>query len=316
MHRYGPVPRSLVAIGAACALVLTVGPTRGVATPAAPAAHNGRIAYSVGPILPEPDLSGASQVFTVNPDGSDVRQLTHVAAPDQAGDPNYSPDGTRIAYVSNAGGTFQIWTMRADGTGQRQLITDPGHDAFVPRWAPDGKHLVYTRCTSPFGFAECTIAIVGRDGHGVHDITGGHWVDFDARYSPDGRTIAFSSNREGLLAAIWRMAPDGGGLRRLTGPDLEAFWPDYAPDGAHVLFTSNFERPISQIYTMTPNGKRVTQLTSFTDQSGDFASYSPDGRQVVLDFNGALAVMNADGSGIHTIVSPDNLVLADWGPRS
>ncbi len=301
-------------MGVACAVMLATGSARSVA--ASPvAAENGRITYSIGAILPDPDLSGDSQVYTVNSDGGDVTQLTHLTAPAQAGDPNYSPDGSQIAYVSNATGAFQIRTMRADGSGQRQLVADPGHDAFVPRWAPDAKHLVYTRCTSPFGFTECTIAVVGRDGTGVHDITGGHWIDFDARYRPDGRAIVFSSNRDGLVSAIWRIAPDGSGLRRLTEPNLEAFWPDYAPDGRRILFTTNFDRPISQIDTMKPNGRDVTQLTNFSGgASGDFASYSPDGSRVVLHVNG-LAVMNADASGIHTIVPIDNLVLADWGTR-
>src|SRR6478752_5569292 len=73
---------------------------------------NGRIAYSVGAVLPDPDPNAHSQVFTIRPDGSGRRQLTHVAAPAQAGDPSYSPDAGRIAYVSSAGGPFQVWLMR------------------------------------------------------------------------------------------------------------------------------------------------------------------------------------------------------------
>ena len=111
------------------------------------------------------------------------------------------------------------------------------------------------------------------------------------------------------------MAPDGTGLRRLTDANLEAFWPDYAPDGRHILFTSNFERPISHIYRMRADGRSVTRLTHSTDTSADLASYSPDGQRVVLDYSGSLAVMNADGSDIATIATPNDLVLADWGPR-
>jgi Tol biopolymer transport system component len=280
---------------------------------------NGRIAYSVGAVLPDPDPSAHSQVFTIRPDGSGRRQLTHVAAPAQAGDPNYSPDAARIAYVSSVGGTFQVWLMRADGSNQHRLVRDPGHDAFVPSWAPDGKHLIFTRCTRPFGFVECTIARVRSDGTHLRDITGGHWVDFSARYAPDGRSIAFSSNRRGLISAIWRMRSDGSRMRRLTAPRPEAFWPAYSPDGNTILFGNNFDRPHTDLFTTRRDGSHVRQLTHFGPKTqGGFASYSPDGRRIVSDYapNGGtegLAIMNSDGTGLHRIVRTGNLTIADWG---
>src|SRR3954469_13790663 len=79
---------------------------------------DGRIFYSVGPVLPDPDPSAGSQVWSVNPDGTDVRQLTHVAAPVQAGDPAVAPNGRQVLYVSNASGGYQVWLMRDDGTRQ------------------------------------------------------------------------------------------------------------------------------------------------------------------------------------------------------
>jgi TolB protein len=127
----------------------------------------------------------------------------------------------------------------------------------------------------------------------------------------------FSSNRSGYLARIWRCALDGSQLRALTDPDLEAFWPDYSPDGQRILFTSNFERPLSQLYTMAPNGAAVRQLTHFTqDNQGGAASYSPDGTRIVLSATGGLAVMNANGTGLTTIVPINDLVIADWGVRT
>jgi Tol biopolymer transport system component len=276
----------------------------------------------VGAVLPDPDLKAGSQVFTINPDGSARLQLTHVKAPAEAGDPNYSPSGRRIAYVSNAGGPFQVWVMRADGSNQHQLVRDPGHDAFLPRWSPDGRHLVFTRCTQPFGFIECTIATVGARGKHLRDLTGGHWAEFDARYSPDGRTIAFSSNREGFLSVIWQLA-SGHRPRPLTDPDLEALWPDYTPDGQTILFTNNFDRPLSHLFTMNADGGSVHQLTHGA-LSTQFGSYSPDGTRIVLDRGipggevpgDVLATVNADGTGLRTVVKTGSLTLADWGPQS
>jgi len=65
-------------------------------------------------------------VFTINPDGSGRRQLTRVAADQTAGSPAWSPDGSRIAYVSNVRGHLELWVMAADGSGQHPLTGDPG----------------------------------------------------------------------------------------------------------------------------------------------------------------------------------------------
>jgi len=306
--------RTVTCIAALASAALFTPTSASAATADGP--HNGRIAYSVGAILPGPDLSANSQVYTVNPDGSHIQQLTHLHAPDQAGDPSYSPDGRRLLYVSNVGGTFQVWIMRADGTRQHQLVTDPGHDAFLPRWAPDAAHLLFTRCSTPFGQLECTIATAATDGSGLHDLNPGHDVDFSADYSPDGRTIVVCSERANLISAVWRMNRHGGSLRRLTDPDLEACWPDYSPDGSRILISDNSDRPQNHLDTMRRDGTGVRTLID-----GVLGRFSPDGKRLVFDRglpNGheGLSTAAADGSNPHMIVTTDNLVIADWGPRS
>jgi Tol biopolymer transport system component len=286
------------------------------------APRNGRIAYSTGAILPDPDTQGRSQVFTVRPDGSGRRQLTHVSAPVQAGDPNYSPGGRRIVYVSNATGRFQVWVMSASGAHQHRLVVDPRRNAFLPSWAPDGKHIVFTRCHKPFGFLECSLATVRANGSQLRVVARGHWVHFVARYAPDGRKLAFSTSRAGYTSAIWTARPDGSAARRLTRPGPEAFWPDYAPDGQRILFSNNADRPHSNLFTMRTDGSHVRQVSHITAPAqAAFGSYSPDGRRIVYDAapttdaspHEGLAVMNADGTHAHTIVQTGTLTIADWG---
>jgi Tol biopolymer transport system component len=76
-------------------------------------------------------------IFTIRPDGRGLRRLTSVAAGGQAGfRPDYSPDGTRIVFDhSGAGGTLQLWVMRADGSAQHPLATGLV-DPVGPRWGP------------------------------------------------------------------------------------------------------------------------------------------------------------------------------------
>ena len=290
----------------------------------AAAIENGRIYYSNGAILPDPDPSSESQIWSVKPDGTGIRQLTHVVAPVQAGGPDVSPDGTKVLYVSNPHGPFQVWMMDADGSGQHRVVKDAGHDAFVPRWSPDGTQLLFTRCSFPFGFLECTIATAAVDGTGLRDLTSGHWFDFSAAYSPDGNTVAFAGDRGGFVSAIFRIPAAGGQPHRVTPADIEAFAPDYRPDGRRILFGNNADRPHTDFFTMTPSGGNVMQLTEFAPGTqGGFARYSPDGKRIVFDYvddtTDWLAVMNTDGSGFTKLVEvggTETLTLADWGVSS
>jgi TolB protein len=287
--------------------------------------HGGRIAFSTGFLLVNPDLSGHSQVFTVNPDGSDLRQMTHVPRGSQAGAPDISPDGERIAYISNVSGNFAIWVMRSDGTQKHRLIGAPGYDYFQPRWSPDGTRLVFTRCNVQPGFTEyCDIDIAHADGSRALRLVGGHRNNGDATFSPDGRWVAFDSDRAGLQSAVWRVSARGGGLIRLTPANLEAFWPSWSPDGRHMLFTSNSFRPGSDVFVMNADGSGRRQLTHFdAGHQGGFASYSPNGRGIVLisdlmrrpgGASNDLYVMRADGSRLIRIVADHpHIALSDWG---
>ena len=65
-------------------------------------------------------------------------------APGDDVSPSYSPDGKRIAFVSDRGGGYAVWTMDARGGGLRKVARHPGHNVVSPRFSPDGRSLVYT----------------------------------------------------------------------------------------------------------------------------------------------------------------------------
>ncbi len=287
---------------------------------------SGLIAYSSGFILRDPDLESPSQVFTVRPDGSGNRQLTHVPDDRQAGAPDISPDGRTIVYVSNQGAdNFAVWTMKLDGTHQHRVFGRSGFDFFQPRWSPDGRSLVLTRCDLHFGFtSNCDIVITAADGSHQRTLVDDGRYSGDATFSPDGKWIAFDSDLGGYTSAVWVIRVNGGRPVRLTSPNLEAFWPNWSPDGSHLVISSNCCRPVSQVFTMRANGAGLRQLTHATDGGGPaFASYSPDGRQIVYssdqlrgpDFENAdLFVMNTDGSRQRPILQVDTgfAVGPDW----
>ena len=302
-------------------LLLALAALASPALAVAASAPAGRIFYSAGALLPDPDADAGSQVWSVNADGTDPHQLTHVAAPAEAGGPDVSSDGRHVLYVSNATGAFQVWTMLADGTHQHRVVRDPHYDAFVPRWSADRQHLLFTRCNAPFGLLECTIAAADADGANLHDVTSPHWTDFSASYSPDGNSVAFSGDRFGIIQAIYRTPANGGTPKRLTPAVQEAFWPDYRPDGHQIVFGNNFDRPHTDQWTMRPDGTHAHQISHVpAGQDLAFARYSPDGAHLVADlFDGTtdwLVTLNADGSGLTKIVQTNNLTLADWAATS
>lgn len=307
-------------------LAVVMAPAAAYAT--APGA-NGRIAFSQGDLLPEGDVSIHSDIFTILPNGSGLRQLTHVPEGQTAGSPDWSPDGSSIAFErTGADGGFEIWTMNADGSGRTRLTHDPRFDDFQPSWSPDGESIVFSRCDRPFGFTvSCEIELMRADGSERTKLTRGHWLNVRPAFSPDGEWIAFGSTRGGFQNAIWRMRVDGSQLSRLTSPELRAFWPDWAPDGRHIVFTDNCCNPgPSNVWTMRPDGSGLKRLTDFgpLPLQGGFASYSPNGRKIVLIYNGECPdgpchdfyTMRADGSGLQRVgTGVENTFLTDWGPR-
>ena len=291
---------------------------------------NGRIAFSqadlIAPVGGETgDLSAHSQVFTIRPNGTGLQRLTHVASDQAAGNPDWAPNGNRIAYISNETGGFQIWVMRSDGSHQRQVTDDAGFESFSPSWSPDGEHILFSHCAEPLGFiASCDIATINVDGTGLQTIfSAGRWNNVHPVYSPDGQWIAFGSDKGGFQSAIWVMGANGSSPNRLTAAKLRAFWPDWSPDGERILFSDNCCLPHSNLWTVAPDGSDLNQVTD-TPEGLDtaFGSYSPNGKRIVTFFSRGCAdtcrhffTMSANGSDLRKVVTgKSNTFLTDWGP--
>ena len=112
----------------------------------------------------------------------------------------------------------EIWVMNADGSDQRQLTHDADRVSQNPSWSPDGTMVVFSRCSSPFGFQRCSIDVMNADGTGLTKLIGGDWVSVNPQYSPDGETIAFGSNRGGYVSNVWVMGMTASDPKRLTDP--------------------------------------------------------------------------------------------------
>ncbi len=132
-------------------------------------------------------------IFVMNADGTNIRQLTDVGGYD--GGPFFSPDGKRICWrrFSENGATAEIMTMNIDGSDQRQL-THIGAMSWAPFYHPSGQYLIFT--TNKHGFANFELYIVDVDGKSPPvRVTETDGFDGLASFSPDGTKLTWTSNR-------------------------------------------------------------------------------------------------------------------------
>jgi TolB protein len=173
----------------------------------------------------------SAEIYVMRADGSRKRNLTRRAGQDYS--PAWSPDGRRIAFASvRAGMAPTLWVMNADGSGQRQVSRISGE---YPTWSPDGGKLAFDRNT--FGRSGWDIWLVSVDGSGAKPLVAWRGDEQGAAWSPDGKLIAFGSDRGVRLGLrrIWLVRPDGSRSRRLTARPGER--PAWSRDGAYLVFT-------------------------------------------------------------------------------
>lgn len=152
---------------------------------------------------------GSMEIYVSNLDGSSPRRLTRTSKAVNIS-PRWNPrTGREIAFISDRGGSPQVYVMDASGANQRPLISRGGH-ADSPSWSPDGRYIAFT-----YG---------GAGGYQVFvaDVASGQLLQLTSSgrnesptWSPDGRHIAFQSNRTGRWE-IWQMHIDGTGQRQVT----------------------------------------------------------------------------------------------------
>ena len=158
--------------------------------------------------------------------------------------------------------------------------------------------------------------IVNEDGSGLTNLTDDPGYEGNAEWSPDGRRIAFDSDKAGN-ADIFVMKEDGTGRKRLTSSKVEELWPTWSPNGRRIAYAKG-----TQLWIMRSDGSHKRKIFSAPGETVRLSDWSPDGRWMSFTLGNHPAntdwdiyVIRPDGSGRKTLIaSPDDEGSLKWSP--
>ncbi len=265
-----------------------------------------------GNVEARPDLAfvstrdGDYSIYEMNADGGAQGRLTdaEMDASTPGGlffqvEPAWSPDGTKIAFSSRRGGSFDIYVMSADGTGTTQL-TSTKEDDSRPTWSPDGKRIGFARD------APGDIYVMSSDGSGTRRISDPLAQEAEPAWSPDGDWIAYIRRTPGTpVREVWLVRPDGSERHALTSGGAKAYTPAWSPDSARIVFTSDQDGEVFELYTVGIDGKG---LRSVTPTAGDLfePAWSPDGSRIAFSEGGAIFTVELGESEVEKLTDTEN----------
>lgn len=262
------------------------------------------------------DRTGKKEIYTMNFDGSEVRQITKIRS--IALGAGWSNDGTKLA--------FSVFNRHDDNTrnidlfeysfsnGNLRLLSNRKGLNSGASYHPNGKQLGLTLSYS--GNPE--IYLLNLDSRKVSQLTRSPGFDVDPSFSPDGSKIAFVSSRAGKPMVYTMSLANPSDVKRITFAGSYNATPNWAPDSKKLVFAGWLDGHFD-LFTITADGSKIERLTKNEGNNED-PSFSPDGSMIAFSSNRAnkekaIYVMNVDGTNVKRLTfGMGNCSGSKWSP--
>jgi len=277
---------------------------------------------------------GNTVIYTVNPDGSDLRPLFT----DFAEYPHWSPDGDLVSIFCCDDGMAAHFVGPNTGSFRELAPPDPSLEVHCGNWSPDGKRVACESYGVDDPKRNGIYSIRTSDGRGLKRITSNpQGTDIPGDYSPDGQNIVFARYHPNGKEGLYVVAVNSSEVQRLTPEDVlveEGFFAgSWSPNGDQILFVARASpERLPTIWVVNADGSGIHQLAISPACGGPAAhlnstaclypGWSPDGTKIIFarmkaeQDQGDIYGVNADGTGLFQITNTGDATQADWNPTS
>jgi len=257
-------------------------------------------------------IQRVKEIYIADYDAGKVTQVTHHGSISIK--PKFSPDGTRIAYLSYKDRYPWLYIYNRS-TGLSTILSKRSGLNHAPAWSSDGSRIALVLSKD----ANTEIYMKNADGSGERRLTYNTDSDTSPAFSPDGRQLVFVSDRAGR-PQIYVMSSDGGAARRMSFQGGSSYDPAWSPDGNYIAYIVEKEGRGLELWMMNADGSGARDLTASVG-SNESPSWSPDSRHI------AFSSSRSGVSQLYTVTLETGVVRQipnlrhlkaegpSWGPR-